>query len=429
MRYLNRSMAFDWLYDYPGFDAALKDQVAADLVAGAEQMLALPSLEGPGPGLVPQPHRARAGARGLLAGRGRGPPLGGGTRRPAARAGVAGVRQPARADRAREPGRGLPRVDRLHAHHVGAARDDGRGAPHVDGRGPGGALVRLPQHGDDLPLQGAARRQRGPRRRRRVPAPRRARQRRARLRGPPLQGPLRGLAPAAAGVAPRRVGEPGAPVPVERPRGRPPRPRDHDRERAAAPPALPRRRPPRPARRLGEGLHLDPARLRAVLREARPPRRGAPRRLPQGLPGDRRRGRLHRHREPALPQPLPADDRPQHGARLPAGRALLLEREPVAGGERRRPEDGLLALLEQRAQPRGLAPHAGPVGPLHAVARGRRADVPLRARRRDARLPAVEARVASRARSCTCARRTPSSCSTACARPTRPTARPGCSTA
>jgi hypothetical protein len=47
VRYLNRSLAFDWLYGYPGFDAALKDQVAADLVAGAEQMLALPSLADP----------------------------------------------------------------------------------------------------------------------------------------------------------------------------------------------------------------------------------------------------------------------------------------------------------------------------------------------------------------------------------------------
>jgi len=47
VRYLNRSMAFDWLYGYAGFDAALKDAVAADLVAGAERMLALPSLEDP----------------------------------------------------------------------------------------------------------------------------------------------------------------------------------------------------------------------------------------------------------------------------------------------------------------------------------------------------------------------------------------------
>jgi Heparinase II/III-like protein len=47
VRYLNRSLAFDWLYGYAGFDAALKDAVAADLVAGAEQMLALPSLADP----------------------------------------------------------------------------------------------------------------------------------------------------------------------------------------------------------------------------------------------------------------------------------------------------------------------------------------------------------------------------------------------
>jgi len=47
VRYLDRAMAFDWLYGYPGFDAALRDQVAADLVAGAERMLALPSLEDP----------------------------------------------------------------------------------------------------------------------------------------------------------------------------------------------------------------------------------------------------------------------------------------------------------------------------------------------------------------------------------------------
>jgi hypothetical protein len=47
VRYLNRSLAFDWLYGYPGFDTALRDAVAADLVAGAEQMLTLPSLADP----------------------------------------------------------------------------------------------------------------------------------------------------------------------------------------------------------------------------------------------------------------------------------------------------------------------------------------------------------------------------------------------
>jgi len=47
VRYLDRSLAFDWLYGFSGFDAALKDAVASDLLAGAEQMLALPSLRDP----------------------------------------------------------------------------------------------------------------------------------------------------------------------------------------------------------------------------------------------------------------------------------------------------------------------------------------------------------------------------------------------
>ena len=47
VRYLDRSLAFDWLYGYSGFDATLKDAVAADLLAGAREMLALPSLRDP----------------------------------------------------------------------------------------------------------------------------------------------------------------------------------------------------------------------------------------------------------------------------------------------------------------------------------------------------------------------------------------------
>ena len=123
-------------------------------------------------------------------------------------------------------------------------------------------------------------------------------------------------------------------------------PATHDRGRAAAPPALPGHRPPRPARRLRTGRDLDPVRLRPLLREARPPRHEPLRRLPQGLPRHRRGRRLHGHREPALPEPLPAHGRPQHDARLPAGRALLLGREPLAGRQRRRPAHGLVALLE-----------------------------------------------------------------------------------
>ncbi len=47
MRTLRRSLAFDWLQGYTGFDATLKDAVAADLVEGAAKMLALQSLADP----------------------------------------------------------------------------------------------------------------------------------------------------------------------------------------------------------------------------------------------------------------------------------------------------------------------------------------------------------------------------------------------
>jgi hypothetical protein len=173
-----------------------------------------PVAAGPGAGLVPQPHRPGARPRRLLTGRGRGAPVRGEPRRPPSRARLAGVRQHPRADGAREPGRWLPRVDRLHAHHLGATRHDGRGAEDRHRPGSRPPLVRLPQHGPDLPLQGPARRDRGARRRQRVPAPRLAGQRRPRLCRPPLQGPLRRLDAGAARVAARGLGEPGAPVPV-----------------------------------------------------------------------------------------------------------------------------------------------------------------------------------------------------------------------
>ena len=47
MRTLRRALAFDWLYDYPSFDAGLKDRVAADLLDGASKMMALQSLADP----------------------------------------------------------------------------------------------------------------------------------------------------------------------------------------------------------------------------------------------------------------------------------------------------------------------------------------------------------------------------------------------
>lgn len=45
--YVRWSLAFDWLYNYPGFDAALKDRVAGELVSAAEQMLQDQSLRDP----------------------------------------------------------------------------------------------------------------------------------------------------------------------------------------------------------------------------------------------------------------------------------------------------------------------------------------------------------------------------------------------
>jgi Heparinase II/III-like protein len=47
MLFLARALAFDWLYGYPGFDAALKEKVARELVEGASKMLARPSLADP----------------------------------------------------------------------------------------------------------------------------------------------------------------------------------------------------------------------------------------------------------------------------------------------------------------------------------------------------------------------------------------------
>jgi len=45
--FLWKALAFDWLYAYPGFDAAAKDRVAAELVDGAAEMVARQSLAPP----------------------------------------------------------------------------------------------------------------------------------------------------------------------------------------------------------------------------------------------------------------------------------------------------------------------------------------------------------------------------------------------
>lgn len=47
MDYVRWSLAFDWLYNYPGFDAALKDRIALEFLGAAERMFADPALAGP----------------------------------------------------------------------------------------------------------------------------------------------------------------------------------------------------------------------------------------------------------------------------------------------------------------------------------------------------------------------------------------------
>src|SRR5258705_2479552 len=46
--YARWSLAFDWLFNYKGFDRALKDRVAEELSAGAESMLVTPDFADPG---------------------------------------------------------------------------------------------------------------------------------------------------------------------------------------------------------------------------------------------------------------------------------------------------------------------------------------------------------------------------------------------
>ncbi len=45
--YVEWSLAFDWLYPYPGFDPALKDRIAGELVSAAATMLATPDMANP----------------------------------------------------------------------------------------------------------------------------------------------------------------------------------------------------------------------------------------------------------------------------------------------------------------------------------------------------------------------------------------------
>ena len=47
MDYVRWSLAFDWLYNFSGFDAALKDRIALELLGAAERMFADPALADP----------------------------------------------------------------------------------------------------------------------------------------------------------------------------------------------------------------------------------------------------------------------------------------------------------------------------------------------------------------------------------------------
>jgi hypothetical protein len=47
LTYANWALAFDWLYEHPAFDEALKDRVAAQLIDGATRMASTPDLKHP----------------------------------------------------------------------------------------------------------------------------------------------------------------------------------------------------------------------------------------------------------------------------------------------------------------------------------------------------------------------------------------------
>ena len=245
-----------------------------------------------------------------------------------------------------------------------------------------------------------------------------ARQRGARLRRPSLQGPVRGLAPAAERLAAREVADPGARVPVER--------------RHASSRATPR--PPRaaelPRERLFPGIgHLVlrdgwgpdstwiAVLLRALLREARPPRHQPLRHLPPGPARARQRRRLHRHREPALPELLPPHRRAQHAARVPAGRDASSGARtcwPAAndGGQRMDSSRfwNSVRSLEDWRRTRDLWDR----GRIEAFDRAARR-LHLRARRRHARLPPEQGRALRARAGLAAAARACCSCSTACA--------------
>ncbi len=47
LTYANWALAFDWLYEYPGFDETSKDHVAKQLLDGATAMASIPDIKHP----------------------------------------------------------------------------------------------------------------------------------------------------------------------------------------------------------------------------------------------------------------------------------------------------------------------------------------------------------------------------------------------
>jgi hypothetical protein len=332
IRYFRRALAFDWLYGYPGFDDAFKDAIAADLVDGAQQMLSLPSLRDPDQASYHN-HTVRELALAVFS-------LAAVEGHPSVEARAAPLRRQAwRAfDNILETSE---LVDPDGAYHESTDYMRITWAPLAMM-----AELRRTTTGEDPALRWSVFRNMGETYLYKV-LPDGTEARDDDDEFPFLDSRddvVLGYAvhrfkdPYAAWLltqrAPQEVGEPGARVPVARSHRRAAGPRGHERDGAPAVPALRRRGPPRPPERLRQGRDLDRARLRALLRQARSPRHQPLRDLPQGLPGHRQRRRLHRDREPALPELLPADGGPQHDARLRARRAVLLGREPLGGRER-----------------------------------------------------------------------------------------------
>ena len=180
------------------------------------------------------------------------------------------------------------------------------------------------------------------------------------------------------------------------------RSRDHHRRRAAARAALPRGRPPRPARRLGAGLDLDRVLLRALLRQARPPRH-------EPLRRSTTRATSRSTPAPTTPTPRARTTSTTTGAPSPTTRCSSTSRARRSSGARtcgRPPTTAASAWTRRASGTRCAASRTGGARATSGTAGAMEAFDPvpgalhLRARRRHGRLPpeqgrALRARAAS----------------------------------